>query len=120
MDEFIRKVKGLVKNHDGDSLWLEVDTGFRASITESFRLYKIDAPELRGETYVIAAESRDYLNHRVKTALSEKRGVFIKSYKPYGAYTRDKFGRWLCEVFVDGVNINQEMIEMGLAVAYDG
>lgn len=120
MDEYIRKVKSFVRNHDGDSLWLEVDTGFRAAITESFRLYKIDAPEKRGDTYEAGIASRDYLNSRVSTALAEKRPVFIKSYKPYGAYTRDKFGRWLCEIFVDGVNVNQEMIEMGLAVPYDG
>lgn len=120
MDEFIRRVKALVKNHDGDSLWLEVDTGFRAAITESFRLYKIDAPEKQGETYEAGVISRDYLNNRVSTAIKENKGVFIKSYKPYGAYTRDKYGRWLCEIFIDGKNINQEMIELGLAVPYDG
>ena len=36
----------VVKVVDGDTIWARVDTGFRQTITEKFRLAGINAPEL--------------------------------------------------------------------------
>ncbi len=119
-DEYIRQVASVLRNYDGDSIWLTVSVGFRASVTESFRLLGIDAPELQAPTLEAARASRDYLNGRVRGALAEGREVFIKSYKPFGAYTKDKYGRWLAVIFVDGVDVNQEMVQKGYAVPYLG
>lgn len=33
------------------------------------------------------------------------------------AFRQDEFGRWYAEIYEDGVNINQELIKRGLAVA---
>ncbi len=119
-DEYVRTVTALDRNHDGDSLWLTVSLGFRASITESFRLLGIDSPELKAPTLEAARASRDYLNGRLRGALAEGREVTIKSYKPFGAYTKDKYGRWLAVIFVDGIDVNQEMVQKGYAVPYFG
>ncbi len=119
-DEYVRRVASVLRNYDGDSLWLSIDTGFRASITESFRLLGIDAPELEAPTLEAARASRDYLNGRVRGALADGREVTIKSYKPFGSYTKDKYGRWLCTIFIDSVDVNQEMVQKGYAVPYFG
>lgn len=86
--------------HDGDTL-----TGLDESKTQfKVRLDAIDAPEL-GQPFGQAA----------KKALSEK--VFGKDVVVI-AKTRDKYGRTVGHVLIDGRDVNLEMLEEGMAWHY--
>jgi|LakMenE01Jun11ns_1017448.scaffolds.fasta_scaffold9913871_4 endonuclease YncB( thermonuclease family) len=87
--------------HDGDTL-----TGLDESKTQfKVRLDAIDAPEL-GQPFGQAS----------KRALSEK--VFGKDVVVI-AKTRDKYGRTVGHVMVDGRDVNLEMLEEGMAWHYE-
>lgn len=75
---------------DGDTVWLEVDLGFRMKTLNDFRLYGVDTPE-RGEV-----------------GYAEATGL-VKSIAPAGTEVRivtfkdpDKYGRWLADVYPVG------------------
>lgn len=100
---------------DGDSVWLEVDCGFRMTYHYNFRLSRINTPELRAsdpEVKVKAYEAKDRLAELIPVGSKVK----IKTAKS------GKYGRWLAEIFMDdGVstrNVNDIMLEEGLAVEY--
>lgn len=96
---------------DGDSVWLDVDLGFRMSTTNDFRLIGIDTPE-RGQP-----------NHAEATALANKLApagsqVCITTYRD-----PDKYGRWLVAITEHGpnpVSINSQLVQAGLAKPYFG
>lgn len=100
-------------NYDGDTLRVDVDLGmgiWRANI--AVRLFGVDTPELRGGT----PESK---------ALAEKAKAFIADKIDGPLYLntiRDeagKYGRLLAVVHtVDGLNINQALLDEGLATLY--
>ena len=80
------------------------------------RLFGIDTPESRTRDLVekkYGLMSKDFLKDKLKNA--EK--IVIKTHK--GEET-GKFGRILGEIFCDNVNINQQMCDVGHAVAYYG
>lgn len=90
---------------DGDTVDMKVDLGFRTFMELRFRLHGIDTPE-RGKPGWVAAT--DHL-------MDLTAGLDIV------AETRkdpDNFGRWLCVLYGDGLNINQRMIDDGYAVEY--
>jgi endonuclease YncB( thermonuclease family) len=93
---------------DGDTI--EVRKG---TIKLTVRLVGIDAPEESHKKYQpgqpFSQQSTKYL---AKIALNRPADV-----KSYGA---DRYGRVLGEVFVDGNNVNLEMVKAGLAEAYRG
>ena len=87
---------------DGDTIEAEVDLGFRVFKKDIFRLKGIQAPEKD-------KESTDFLTKAVSCA-----SVVLESHKP------EKYGRWLAVVYADGVNVNQALVDMGLAIPYNG
>lgn len=95
---------------DGDSVWLDVDLGFRAWLATDFRLYGINAPD-RGQPGWSEATAF------VTSAAPVGSIVEILSYKD-----PDKYGRWLAEVFVPDahLSINAQLLDAGLAVEYFG
>ena len=93
---------------DGDTIKV---SGNGETIT--VRLVGIDAPETSkkkhepGQPY-----SRKATKHLASLALNK--AVEIKS------YGKDRYGRTLGVVFVDGLNVNLEMVKAGLAEVYRG
>lgn len=100
----------IIKVTDGDTVIAEVSLGFRISVEITIRLAGINAPEVRGAQRLKGIEARDFLRSKVLM-----KNVLIKTYKD----KTEKYGRWLADIWMDGVNINQEMIINGHAVAYD-
>lgn len=102
--------------HDGDTCTSLVELGFTVSVEVTFRLLKINAPELRGGTSASKAQavlSRDFLRSMIlgKT-------VYIQSVKNVES---DAFGRWLCEIWLDPLSnesVNQVMLSTGHAVEF--
>lgn len=90
----------VVKVTDGDTVTVLVE----GNRQERVRLLDIDAPE-KGQAY--GEKARSFLAEMVagKTVRVEFKG-------------RDRYGRVLGTVFVDGKNVNEEMIRAGLAWNY--
>ena len=98
----------VVRVYDGDTLKAMGD-GVKIKV----RLVGIDAPETSKKKYMpgqpFSKKARKYLSKRVLN-----RNVKIKS------YGIDKYDRTLAEIFVNGKNVNIEMLKTGLAEVYRG
>jgi endonuclease YncB( thermonuclease family) len=93
--------------YDGDTVTADIDLGMHIWATgEKLRLARIDAPEVRGEERAEGLKSRDWLREKING-----KKVLIKTIKD----KRGKYGRFLVEIYLDGVNLNDQLVEMGLA-----
>lgn len=110
-------VSDIISVYDGDT--------FRANLTSpkglsdiiskniSIRLLGIDTPEIRGSSRrltALAKKAKYHTENRLKNA-----DVIILTNVKRGMYFRI-----LAIVIVDGVNLNQELIDKGYAHQYDG
>lgn len=99
----------LVRVIDGDTVVLDVDCGFHMRIKASFRLFGINAPEMRGDTLEAAKIARDALS-----AMIPGGDILIKTHKE-----PDKYGRWLVEIMGEnGRTVNERMVIEGFAKEY--
>ena len=80
-----------------------------SSTGEKIRLACIDTPELRGKRAdpVPAKEARDYLRELVVGSKVTMRRI-----------TNDRYGRTVAELFVDGSNVQQQLVASGHASIY--
>ena len=69
------------------------------------RLFGIDAPE---KTQEYGLESKEYL-----MSLTKNKSIIVKG------NTYDKYGRLLGTIYVDGININETMVQTGNAWWYE-
>jgi micrococcal nuclease len=93
---------------DGDTLVVQ-----KGATSLTIRLVGIDAPEVSHKKYEPGQPySQQSTKHLAKLALNKSADV-----KSYGA---DRYGRALAEMFIDGNNVNMEMVKAGLAEAYRG
>lgn len=101
----------LVRIIDADTLELDVDLGFKIWHRMVVRLDGLDAPERKSVGHKSAL---DWLTIQV----TGKGPLKIRTKKD----KQEKFGRYLAEVFysTDTPSINQQMIAVGYAVAYQG
>ena len=102
----------LIKIIDGDTIDAEIDLGFKVSVRKRIRFLGINAPETRTrdlEEKQAGLEAKS----RLEALFDASKGVF--TLKSHGV---GKFGRVLGEIFIDEVNINNLLIEEGLARKY--
>lgn len=94
---------------DGDTVWLDVDLGFRLRMAMDFRLDGLDTPERGKAGYAEASAT-------VREAAPIGTTVNLISKK------QDKYGRWLAVITVPGVttSINALLLNSKLAVPYSG
>jgi len=106
---------------DGDTLDLDVDVGFRHRMIDRFRLYGINAYEVRG-----AAERRK--GRAAKAALIDLIGgsaVLLRTHED----SRGKYGRWLADIYLEGMgeptvfvsgrrcqHVNEWLVDQGHAI----
>jgi len=96
---------------DGDTVDGTVDLGFDVHVKQRFRLLGIDAPETRTKDLVEKAsglKSKEWLEDKAESA-NEVTVITNKT---------GKYGRYLATLIIDGVDINQEMLNNGLAKVY--
>jgi len=101
---------------DGDTIDVVLDLGFDIRFKSRVRLYGIDTPESRTrdkDEKVRGKMASAYLKEAVDNGTKVVIETKLKD-------SRGKYGRVLGNVVVDGVNINEAMIENFLAVAYFG
>ena len=101
---------------DGDTIDVDLDLGFDIIYKCRVRLYGIDTPESR--TRNKDEKVRGKLAAKfLQDAISNGKNVILQTQLKD---SKGKFGRVLASVFVDGININQQMVTNHLAVRYEG
>lgn len=111
--EYWAKVEKVI---DGDTIELSVAVGFELTYKSRFRLFGINTPEIFGvkkdsDEYRAGVESSEY----VKKKLPVGSWVEITVYSE----KKEKYGRWLCEVYVKGKNLNEDLVDKGYAKVYN-
>lgn len=107
-------VETVKRVHDGDTFIVDIaDVHPIIGKGISIRIQGIDAPEItdpRPEVKALAIEAREY----VKARLSSGSRIELNH------IGRDKYFRILADVYVDGANLAEELLEQGLAAPYHG
>jgi micrococcal nuclease len=103
----------LVRIIDGDTFVAELDLGFKTSRKETVRLSGINTPESR---------TRDLEEKRHGLAAKKFLGAALLGTENLVVTVKDigKYGRALGVVYADGLNINFELIDKGMAYPYTG
>lgn len=97
--------------YDGDTLTADIDLGFSVVLrSQSIRLARINAPEMRGSSAEKGVISRDALRARVLG-----KDVVLRTIRD----SREKYGRWLGEIWIEGACINDWLLSEGLASRYE-
>ena len=92
-----------VRAVDGDTVGLDLDLGFyQWRLGRTYRLARIDAPELRTEG---GPAARDALTQM----LSGARSLLAATSKA------DSFDRWIVELYADGLNVSDALVAGGFA-----
>lgn len=99
----------IIDVYDGDTVTAMVDLGFLHFQEMKLRLYGIDTPELRGEEKEAGIVVRDIVR-----AMVLDKEVEIHSYKD----KQGKYGRYLANIIVDGVDLNKWLVENNHAKPY--
>ena len=90
---------------------MDISLGFNITMhKQKARLLGINTPEVRGNEREAGLVSRDRLRE-----LIDGKDIIIVTHKDKGG----KYGRLLATIFLDGVNINQQLVDEGLAEVYD-
>ena len=105
---FVPPISGgrVIKVYDGDTITIASKLpGLKHSPIYKFsvRLNGIDTPEMRGKN-----DDEKEMAHKARDALSERifgKDVFLKNVQT------EKYGRLLCDVYLENENLNQWMIE---------
>ena len=101
---FVRKV------YDGDTVTVDIDLGFDVVLkNQKIRLVRINAPEVRGKERPEGLKSRDALRAKIGN-----RWIKIKTQKD----KKGKYGRWLGEIWLEELCVNDWLISEGLAKIY--
>ena len=104
----------LIRVIDGDTLDAMIDLGFDVWVKKRIRLNKIDAPETRTkdlEEKKRGLETKERLTH----LLEQNNGEFVVE-----SYGVGKYGRCLGTIYVNGKNINAQLLSERLAKEYEG
>lgn len=106
-DNYVRQAR-VVRIIDGDSFEIDIDMGFYTTRREAVRMARYDAKE------------RFTIGGKLATAHLSKllpigAEIAVRSYKP-----NEKYGRFLADVWLGDVHINQQMMDDGFGAPYDG
>lgn len=99
----------LVRVVDGDTLVLNID-----NVNEKIRLIGMDTPESVKPNHPVECFGKEATLH-AKSLLKNKELTFVSDYTQD---TRDRYGRMLGYVFMDGKNFAEIMIADGYAYEY--
>ena len=96
--------------YDGDTITVDIDYGmdiWRKDV--KLRLARIDTPEIRGAERAEGLKVRDYVRDLILNKY-----ITIKTIKD----STGKYGRYLAEVLIDDMNLNDHLVEEGMAIKY--
>lgn len=88
---------------DGDTVEANIDVGFKINYHTNVRLAGLNAPELnQPDGPIVKARLIELVMNKPNTVIVSK--------------SLDKYGRVLGTIYVDGVSINQQLIDEKLAI----
>ena len=100
---------------DGDTAKVDIDLGFGIVYSnQTIRFWGIDTPESRTRDL----EEKYY--GKLASQYVKDRLVVGEKYQMRTEIDKGKYGRKLGEFFIDGVTLNQQMIDENMAVKYLG
>lgn len=95
---------------DGDTYDLRIDLGFGVWTIERVRLRGIDTPEMTGATRTKGIAARWFAEDRLRDAAA----ILVETYKlPDGQRDVKTLGRYVADVWVDGVLLSQLLRDAG-------
>lgn len=103
----------VVSVYDGDTITVDIDLGFSATLRMAVRLARINAPEVRGEQRAAGLTAAEAL----RQLLPAGQEVFLRTYKD----GREKYGRYLADVLIElpqvscRTCVNDWLVEHGYA-----
>jgi len=103
---------GCVEVVDGDTIILETSQG-----SKRVRLMYIDAPESKQKSFRKTKYSKDFFRIGRHSTVALKEMIENKTVRVFYR-NKDRYGRFLGEVFLGGQSINLRMIRKGQAVIY--
>ena len=113
---FVPPIKSgyVIKVYDGDTITIAAKMPYMNSPIYRFsvRLLGIDCPEIKGKSITekeLAINARDALANKIM-----RKNVTLQN------VSLEKYGRLLADVYCDGVNMNQWMLDNKFALPYDG
>ena len=112
------RCKEIKKVVDGDTVDVVLDLGFNIFHSCRVRMAGIDTPESRTRDLDEKARgklAKEFLKNWVTEYENNKKNIVIKTKKEKA---KGKFGRVLGELWVEGVNVNEDMIQSYHAVPY--
>ncbi|MBX2998572.1 MAG: thermonuclease family protein [Caldilineaceae bacterium] len=107
--------------YDGDTITVDVDLGLGVwRHNQSIRLWKINAPEVRGAEREQGLKVRDF----VRSQILDKQILLRTILDKRGVDQTEKFGRMLGEILVEDesgtvFNLNELLLERGMALPMD-
>jgi len=102
---------------DGDTIVVRLALGLDVVLEHQWiRLYDINAWEPKGEQKEKGLEATKYLEERLSKGQIE---IEIRPEWSKDKTGKGKYGRWIGIVYIDGVNVNVELIEKGHAEKYE-
>ena len=103
----------VIKVYDGDTITIASKLFSDPNIYRfTVRLNGIDSPEIKGKTEtekLLAKQSRDALHEMLFGKIVELKNIM-----------NEKYGRLLCDVYLDDLHINKWMLDNNYAVEYNG
>lgn len=103
--------KGLCVNVvDGDTIDILIDLGFGVYTKQRLRLARIDTPELNSSSEEERGKAKVSKQYVIDTALNKE--VIINT------TSKDKYGRYIAEVFIEDVNLSDLLLSLEYAVVY--
>jgi len=97
---------------DGDIIIVDLHLGLSVILDDQYiRFYGIDAWETRGEERPQGLTAKQY----VIDCLASAATVEIEIRPEWGSKGKGKYGRWLGVIYVDGEDLNEELVERGHA-----
>ena len=100
----------IVKVYDGDTVTAVVDLGFGITNKIKVRLKGINTPELRGDERALGIISRDFLREKILN-----KDIVVETFKD----KKGKYGRYIGTLWINDENINELLVEQGLAEKKD-
>lgn len=117
MDNSLFHYRAIVRSiYDGDTCTVDIDLGLGCWVHgEKIRLYRINAPELKGAQREAGLLSRDFLRKKI-----QGKEVFIHTVKD----KKGKYGRYLADIWLKSeddrwININDMLVQNGFAIYKD-
>lgn len=92
---------------DADTIDVRIGLGFHVFLEERLRFARINAWEVKGEEKEKGLEAKAWLESVIPVGAK----ILIRTFPD----EKEKFGRWLAEVWVNGECLNDELVRRGHA-----